>query len=328
MIIAKTPYRISFFGGGTDFPEWFKENNGAVISTTIDKYCYLSVRELPPFFDHKYRLVYSDIELVKKFDDIKHPSVRECLRFLNITEGVEIHYDGDLPSRSGLGSSSAFTISLLNALKALRGHMMPKRALADLAILIDRDVVGEVGGLQDQIACTYGGLNHISFHANDYSVRPLIVAPRIKRELESGLCLFFTGKSRIAEHIEREKIDAINDKKSYYQTLLSLTEEANKILMSKNFLLKDFGSLLLENWKAKKQLSRSVSNPDLESIFDTAHQIGAYGGKCLGAGGGGFVLFCVEPYLRTKLIEALYPMIHVPFKFSYEGSHIALYQPD
>lgn len=328
MIISKTPYRISFFGGGTDFPEWFKENGGAVISTTIDKYCYISVRHLPPFFDHKYRIVYSEIELVKKFDEIRHPSARECLRLLNITEGVEIHHDGDLPSRSGLGSSSAFTVGLLNALKALRGNMFDKKALADTAIQVDRAMIGEIGGIQDQISCAVGGFNTIVFHqSGDYTIEPIIVAPRVRAELQNGLLLFFTGKSRTAETIEREKIQVMNENAKSYRALRELVTEASRLLTSRNFVISDFGKLLKHSWIEKKSLSKAVTNTSIDELIDKAYQSGALGCKILGAGAGGFLLVCTEPYNRTRLIESLYPLVHVPFKFETAGSQISLYDP-
>lgn len=330
MIISKTPYRISFFGGGTDFAEWFKEYGGAVISVTIDKYCYLTVRPLPPFFEHQHRIVYSEIELVKKIGEIKHASVRECLQLLEFKEGLEIHHDGDLPARSGLGSSSSFTVGLLNALYAYRGRHISKKELAAQSIYVERNLIKEVGGHQDQIATSFGGFNKITFSqgaGNEFSVQPMLIHASIKKELEKGLVLFFTGKSRTAELIEKSKIEQIKNKTYELQMLASLLKEGEILLNSRSFNLSAFGKLLDESWKMKQHLSKDVSNTELDQIYSQGLKAGAYGGKLLGAGGGGFILFCVEPYLRLKLIDAMYPLTHVPFKFEYEGSHICLYSP-
>jgi D-glycero-alpha-D-manno-heptose-7-phosphate kinase len=327
LIISKTPFRISFFGGGTDFPIWFREHEGAVLSTSIDKYCYISLRKLPPFFHHKFRLVYTDTELVTELSEIRHPSARECLKFLRITDGLEIHHDGDLPSRSGLGSSSSFTVGLLHALKALQGQIISHRQLADLAILIERDIIGESGGLQDQIAVAHGGFNHISFRDGGYSVTPLILRPQLRKELETSLCLFYAGKSRIAEEIEAKKMRMANEHRKSYQAIYDLTQEGLKLLQNPNFLASDFGKLLHENWLLKKTLAHEVSNPDLDEIYDKGMRHGAHGGKLLGAGGGGFFLFCVDSYHRDVFVSKMSEFLHVPFKFEYGGSQIALYDP-
>lgn len=327
MIISKTPFRISFFGGGTDFPQWFEENGGAVLSCSIDKYCYISLRKLPPFFSHKHRIVYSDIELCESTNEIKHPSVKACLKFLNVSDGMEIHYDGDLPSRSGLGSSSSFTVGLINALKAHQGQMVSHQKLADLAIHIERNVIGEAGGLQDQIAAAFGGLNHVEFSRNGYYLTPVILGQKKKEELENSLCLFFTGKSRIAEEIEKTKLKQISDRKSFYQEIQGLTKRGLDVLQAPTFSAKNFGELLHEGWKLKKSLARDVTNTQLDEIYDQAILNGAIGGKLLGAGGGGFFLFCVENYQKARLIESMPNLLHVPFRIEYSGAQIALYQP-
>lgn len=324
MIISKTPYRISFFGGGTDFPDWFLNEEGAVLSTSIDKYCYISLRKLPPFFSHKHRIVYSDIELTKDLIEIKHPSVRECLKLMNVTDGLEIHHDGDLPSRSGLGSSSSFTIGLLHALKAYQGQMISHEKLCELGILVERNLIGEAGGIQDQIAVTHGGFNHITFNSDGYTIKPIIAKPAVKRELELSLCLFFTGKSRISEQIEKKKLQIIHEKHKELSGLVSLVNEGIKCLTMSSFDAKSFGGLLHENWTLKKELAKEVSNPEMDDLYDLALRSGAYGGKILGAGGGGFLLFCIDSYNRASFIDKI-PILHVPFRFENSGSRIIVY---
>lgn len=327
MIISKTPYRISFFGGGTDFPDWFKHNPGAVLSCSIDKYCYISLRKLPPFFSHKHRIVYSDIELTNEVSEIRHPSVRECFKLLGIKDGLEVHHDGDLPSRSGLGSSSSFTVGLINALKAYQQQMISHERLSELAIYVERNVLGECGGIQDQIAVAHGGLNHIQFYPGQHTVKPLILSTESQRELQRSLCLFFTGKSRTSEEIERSKLETLADKEDELHAIYQLVDEGIRTLQSKNFEAKDFGKLLHENWLLKKSLAKEVSNSAVDEIYSRAMYLGAYGGKLLGAGGGGFFLFSVDPYERDSFIEQMEPLLHVPFSFEYSGSQIALYQP-
>lgn len=327
MIISKTPFRISFFGGGTDFPQWFREHGGEVLSCSIDKYAYISLRKLPPFFSHKHRIVYTDIELCESAQEIRHPSVRECLKFLKVTDGLEIHYDGDLPSRSGLGSSSSFTVGLLLALKTYQGQMISQRQLADLAIMIERELLAEAGGLQDQIAVAHGGLNHLKFNSSGYSVSPVVMSPKNRKELEQSICLFFTGKSRLAELIEQSKIDSLKDKKGAYEELGKLTGEGLKVLSSHTFSAERFGQLLHEGWILKKSLAKEVTNPYLEELYELGLSKGAHGGKILGAGGGGFFLFCVDSYRRDDFIREMGHLLHIPFRFEYGGARLALYQP-
>lgn len=324
MIITRTPFRISFFGGGTDFPEWYKRNGGAVLSTTIDKYCYISVRKLPPFFEYKHRIVYSKYEQVNSIDEIVHPSVRETLRFLDIKDGLEIHHDGDLPARSGLGSSSAFTVGLLHALYGLKGKLISKKRLALEAIHIEQNLIKENVGSQDQVAAAYGGLNKIEFRDGEIEVRPIPLPKERLEDLQNHLALFFSGFSRNASQIEAEKIRQINKLDSELKELHQMVDEAVKILNGENALV-EFGLLLDEAWQIKKRLAGKVSNSFLDHIYEIAKKNGAIGGKALGAGGGGFILFFVKPEDRQRLLEALNFLLHVPFRFESLGSQIIYY---
>jgi len=328
MIITRTPFRISFFGGGSDYPAWFKDNGGAVLSTTIDKYCYVSCRYLPPFFDHKYRIVYSVIENVKKISDINHPSVREVLNWSELKDGIEIHHDGDLPARSGLGSSSSFTVGLVHALNALQGKMIGKEDLAKNAIYIERVLIGESVGFQDQIAAAYGGFNTIRFSKNEnFSVDPVIIPNDRVALLHSHLLLFFTGFSRIADDIAKSKIENINNKKSELQEIQSLVEEGLKILKNSSASISDFGELLDYGWSLKCKLSDKVTSSEIDEIYFSAKKVGAIGGKILGAGGGGFMLIFANPEKHSAIKKELQHLIHVTFKFEEHGSRVVLYQP-
>lgn len=324
MIITRTPFRISFFGGGTDFPEWYKRNGGAVLSTTIDKYCYISVRKLPPFFEYKHRIVYSKYEQVNSIDEIIHPSVRETLRFLEIKDGLEIHHDGDLPARSGLGSSSAFTVGLLHALYGLKGKLISKKRLALEAIHIEQNLIKENVGSQDQVAAAYGGLNKIEFRDGDIEVRPIPLSNERLQDLQNHLTLFFSGFSRNASQIEAEKLKHINKLDSELKELHQMVDHAVKILNGENGLV-EFGLLLDEAWQLKKRLAGKVSNSFLDHVYEIAKKNGAIGGKALGAGGGGFILFFVKPEDRQRLLEALNFLLHVPFRFESLGSQIIYY---
>lgn len=325
MIIVRTPFRISFFGGGTDFLHWYKENSGAVLSTTIDKFCYLSCRRLPPFFQYKHRIVYSKEEAVDEIDEICHPAAREVFRFMNVTDGVEIHHDGDLPARTGLGSSSAFTVGLLHALHALKGKMITKKRLALEAIHIEQDMIKENVGSQDQVAVAFGGLNKITFSGDhEIEVTPITIRQTRLSDFQSRLMLFFTGFTRNASEIEGEKMKQISNKKKELSILHSLVGEAIDILNG-DADLADFGKLLHESWMLKKSLSDKVSNEHIDNIYETALKNGAIGGKILGAGGGGFMLFFVKPDARDKLREALRHLLHVPFRFDTTGSQVIYY---
>jgi len=327
MIISKTPFRISFFGGGTDYPVWFEKNGGAVLSTTIDKYCYITLRYLPPFFEHKHRIVYSLIENVKSPGQIKHPVVRVLLKYFKINKGIEIHHDGDLPARSGLGSSSSFTVGLLNSFYALKGMMISKTELAKKAIHIERDILRESVGSQDQVAVAHGGFNKIIFH-NDHNFRVEVVTlpkSRIK-QLENHLMLVFTGFSRFASEIAAEQIKNTPNKERELGVMRDMVDKAIQIL-NNDRNIDEFGKLLHESWEIKKYLSAKVSNPEVDSLYKKALKHGAAGGKLLGAGGGGFMLLFVKPENRQKLSKALKNNLEVKFKFENEGSQIIYYNP-
>lgn len=328
MIISRTPFRVSLFGGGTDFPKWYRKHGGAVIGGAIDKYCYINVRTLPPFFEHKHRIVYSNIELVKAIDEIKHPSVRAVLGAMKITEGLEIHHDGDLPARSGLGSSSSFTVGLLHALHAYRGHMATKQELAQQAIHIEQEVIGESVGSQDQMWAAYGGLNRIDFRPDGgIDVNPLIIQPERRAELENNLVLYFTGFSRIASDIEKDKIATLDQRKAQLHTLRAMVDEAAAILGTPNSPLDQLGQLLHEGWMLKRELSQAVSNRKIDDLYEAALSAGALGGKLLGAGGGGFLLLYVPPERQMSVRERLKDLIAVNFRFD-GGSKIVVYEPN
>jgi len=328
MIISRTPFRISFFGGGTDYPVWYREYGGAVLGATIDKFCYLSCRYLPPFFRHRIRVVYSQIENCQTVDDIKHPAVREVLRHLGIDRGLEIHHDGDLPARSGMGSSSSFTVGLLHALHALKGFMPSKRQLAHEAIEIEQQKIKETVGSQDQVLAAYGGLNHIVFGENgEISVHPVTVSTERMHELNSHLMLFYTGIERTASNIAESYVTDVDGKKSQLRIMKHLVEEAIAIL-NKGNNINDFGSLLHEGWQVKRGLSAKVSNSHVDELYDHALANGALGGKLLGAGGGGFILLYVPPPSQNRVREALKKFIHVPFRFEYSGSQIIFFEPE
>lgn len=327
MIITRTPFRISFFGGGTDYPKWYQEHGGVVVATTIDKYCYISCRYLPPFFDHKYRIVYSRIENVKHIDEIEHPAVQAVLRYMQCERGLEIHHDGDLPARSGLGSSSSFTVGLLNALMALQGKYISNEDLAKVAIHVEQGVIEENVGSQDQISAAYGGLNRIEFLCDgSFRVNPIILHQERLSEFQDHLMLFFTGFSRIASEIAKSKIDNLKARTVELTQMKEIAHEAIDLLQGKT-PLEEIGKLLDQSWKYKRSLSDKVSTSDIDHIYETAIRAGATGGKLLGAGGGGFMLFFVRPELQARVREALRNLVHVPFRFENGGSRVALYQP-
>lgn len=328
MFITKTPYRISFFGGGTDHPTWFRENGGKVLATTFDKYCYISVRCLPQFFDHKFRVVYSSIESVKTIDQIEHPSVRETLNYFKIDKGLEIHHDGDLPARSGLGSSSSFTVGLINALNALKGAQNSKLDLANSAIHIEQNLINECVGSQDQISAAYGGMNEIIFNQDDsYSVNPMVCQGRIN-ELDDHLMLFYLGVSRFSSDISKSQVSNMKNCTSQMHDLYSMVDEGSSILKNPNTSINEFGKLLHESWEIKKSLSDKVSNLLINETYEAARSAGALGGKVLGAGGGGFVIFFVKPKDQKAVKAKLKNLVHVPFKFENTGSKVVLYQPN
>ena len=325
MIISRTPFRISFFGGGTDIPAWYGENSGAVLSTTIDKYCYISCRILPPFFKYKHRIVYSKQEMVNEIDDIIHPAVRETFRFMDIQTGLEIHHDGDLPARSGLGSSSSFTVGLLQALYALKGEMVTKKRLALESIHIEQEMIKEHVGSQDQVAAAFGGFNKITFNGNhNIDVVPITISDKKLQNLQSHLMLFFTGFQRSASEIEEKKIKQIKNKRVNLDLMHNMVDEAIKIL-NKEGDISGFGKMLHENWKLKKTLSGDVSTDIIDDIYDTAMNNGAIGGKILGAGRGGFMLFFVKPEDQDRLRISLSDLLYVPFRLDTTGSQIIFY---
>jgi D-glycero-alpha-D-manno-heptose-7-phosphate kinase len=329
MIISRTPFRVSFFGGGTDYPDWFHEHGGAVLATTIDKYCYISVRELPPFFDHRFRVVYSIVENVKEIGEIAHPAVRAVLERLAVDKGLEIHHDGDLPARAGLGSSSAFTVGLLRAMHALRGRHTSKEALASEAIHVEHCMLREPVGLQDQISAAFGGFNHIVIHHDGtFDVEPVILPRERLSALQDHLMLVFTGLSRLAPAIAQTVIDNLKQRTAELRAMQEMVPRAIELLASPTEDIVEFGRLLDESWILKRRLSERVSNPDIDALYEAATRAGAVGGKLLGAGGGGFVLLFVRPEDRDRVRAAVRNLITVPFKFDISGCRIALYQPD
>ncbi len=327
MIISRTPFRISFFGGGTDYPGWFNKNKGAVLATTIDKYCYISCRYLPPFFEHKSRIIYSKMEQVKKIGEIDHPGVREVLRFLKIHEGVEIHHDGDLPARTGLGSSSSFVVGLLNSLYALKGVMPTKGRLAQESIHVEQKMCKENVGCQDQALAAHGGLNYIKFGGEDHlQVRRVTIPQQRVNNLEKHLMLYFTGLSRNASEIAVHQIKNIPKKKKELNAMYQMVQQAMALLNGNK--ISEFGALLDESWKIKRELSSKISTPNIDNIYETARRAGATGGKLLGAGGGGFILFFAPPAAQKKIKEKLKKLLFVPFKFENSGTQIIFYQPN
>lgn len=328
MIISRTPHRISFFGGGTDYPSWYLEHGGKVLGAAVDKYCYITCRELPPFFKHKHRLAYSKVETVNSADEIQHPSVRETLKYLNIKKGFEIHHDGDIPARSGMGSSSSFTVGLLKTLYAFDGKIISKEDIFKTAIYIEQNLIKENVGSQDQVWAACGGLNIIEFLQNgEIIVEPIIMKEDLLRSFEKKFMLFFTGLSRYASVIAGDKIQNIPKKKEELFKMMELVDEAYKILTSEKDNFTDFGKLLNETWLLKKKLSNKITNNEIDDMYEMAIKNGAVGGKLLGAGGGGFILFYVEPENRERVKEALRGYLNVPFRFDFSGSEIIVYKP-
>ncbi|MDB5763980.1 MAG: galactokinase/mevalonate kinase protein [Herminiimonas sp.] len=329
MIITRTPFRISFFGGGTDYPAWFQEHGGVVLATTIDKYCYITCRHLPPFFEHKHRIVYSRIENVQRLEEIEHPAVRAILGWAGCEKGLEVHHDGDLPARSGLGSSSSFTVGLVHALSALEGKYISKEQLAENAIHIEQDIIHENVGSQDQISAAFGGFNRIEFNRNNtFQVSPIVLNGDRFHELQSHLMLCFTGFSRIASEIAKSKIENFKSREVELKKMKDMVDESIQILQNSNVPIGDFGKLLHESWQYKRCLSDKVSTPEIDYLYEEAISAGALGGKILGAGGGGFLLLFVKPELQAQVRERLKHLIHVPFKFEGSGSRVVLYQPN
>jgi D-glycero-alpha-D-manno-heptose-7-phosphate kinase len=322
MIISRTPYRISFFGGGTDYPGWYREHGGTVLATTINKYCWLTCRYLPPFFEHRFRIIYSRAETCETIEEIAHPAVREGLRLMGVTRGIELHHDGDLPARSGMGSSSAFTVGLLHVLHALKGEMVSKQQLAQEGIALEQEHLEENVGSQDQVMAAYGGFNHVVFTANgDILVRPVTVRPARLWELQGHLMLLYTGIARTASEVAATFVRSLEDRRRQLRILKDLVDESLALLASDRDI-SAFGDLLHESWLAKRDLGSAVSGPAVDAMYEEARAAGARGGKLLGAGGGGFLLLFVPPDLQARVRQRLGGLLHVPFKFEFTGSQI------
>ncbi len=329
MIICRTPYRASFFGGGTDYPKWYLQHGGSVVGTAINKYCYITARRLPPFFEHKHRIVYSKIENVGSISEIEHPAVKAVLAECGVGDGLEIHHDGDLPARSGLGSSSSFTVGLLNSIQALNGKAMTKHQLAKEATRIEQEVIGEYVGSQDQVWAAYGGMNRIDFNTDGrIDVSPVLISHERKEELQSHILLIYTGISRFASNIAKGKIKCLDKKEANLKTMHSMVDEAVDILQNQKRNLHELGTLLDESWKLKRELTPEISDNEIDTLYQTALDGGAYGGKLLGAGGGGFLMVIIDPAKQQALIDKLSGLITVSVNVCVDGSKIVLYEPD
>ena len=328
MIITKTPFRMSFFGGGTDMEDYFKENGGAVLSTTFDKYCYVNVRHLPKFFDYNTELSYSKIERVTNVEDIQHPAIREAMKMLDMHE-IRLTYEADLPARSGLGTSSSFAVGMLNAFYALKGKYADKKKLADEAIYLERVLCNEAGGWQDQIAASFGGFNRINFGPDGYEVLPLIISPERKKRLNDNLMMFFTGFTRFSSDVQKaNSATSPDDKKMMFKKMKNLVDEAEAILVNDEKDLDDFGRLLDTTWKLKRQTGGSVSTNSIDALYDKGIKAGALGGKLLGAGGGGFLVFYVQPDKQDSVKKAMSDLMYIPFEFENGGTQVIHYTPE
>tara|TARA_Y100000816_G_scaffold292391_1_gene287405 strand:+ start:4106 stop:5095 length:990 start_codon:yes stop_codon:yes gene_type:complete len=326
MIISRTPFRVSFFGGGTDYPEWYKNNKGSVISTTINKFSYINVRVLPPFFKYKYCIRYFKREERNKIQQIQHPSVRETLKYFGIKDGIEIVHNADLPALSGLGSSSTFTVGLVKAISALQGKMLTKKELANYAIIIEQNKIKEKVGSQDQSAAAFGGFNKIDFMGENTSfvVNPIILDKNYETKLQENLILIFSGLSRKGAEITTDQIKNIKKKSEKYEKMYELVNEAYEIL-KKRKSVDNFGELLNHQWKLKKTFSDKITNPEIDKIYNKAIKAGAIGGKLLGAGNGGFLLFYARKKNHNKIMNSLKDYLHVPFNFDTTGSQVIYY---
>lgn len=327
MIITKTPFRMSFFGGGTDMESFFMENGGAVLSTTFDKYCYVNVRHLPRFFDYSTELSYAKIERVTDVNDIQHPAIREAMKMLDMHE-IRLTYEADLPARSGLGTSSSFAVGMINAFYALKGKYADKKKLADAAIYLERELCKEAGGWQDQIAASYGGFNRINFNSDGYEVLPLIINPEKKRQLNNNLMMFFTGFTRFSSDVQKANASNKADKVNQLKEMLALVDEAEKVLVDKQSDLDEFGRLLDHTWRIKRKTGNTVSTNSIDELYDKGLKAGALGGKLLGAGGGGFLVFYVEPDKQEKVKKAMEDLLYIPFEFEDGGTRVIHYSPE
>ncbi len=327
MIITQTPFRMSFFGGGTDFSGFYNEHGGAVISTTFDKYCYVTVRHLPRFFEYKTHLTYSKTEQVNSYEEIQHPAIRNAMKWLDMHE-IRLTYESDLPARSGLGTSSSFAVGMLEAFYALKGKYADKRKLADDAIHLERTLCNEAGGIQDQIAASFGGFNRINFSRDGYTVSPVIISPARKAALNDNLLLFFTGFSRFSSDIQKTTEKSMKDKTAQLIEMYHLVDDAEKILTDETVSIDEFGKLLDYTWKLKRGISSGITTDAIDEQYEKAMNAGALGGKLLGAGGGGFLLFYVPKYKQEAVKNALHGQLHVPFRFENDGTKIIFYAPE
>lgn len=327
MIITKTPFRMSFFGGGTDMENFFRENGGAVLSTTFDKYCYVNVRHLPRFFDYSTEISYSKTERVTDIDMIQHPAIRNAMKMLDMHE-IRLTYEADLPARSGLGTSSSFAVGMLNAFYALKGKYADKKKLADEAIYLERELCKEAGGWQDQIAVSFGGFNRINFSDEGYEVLPVIISPERKRKLNQNLMMFFTGFTRFSSDVQKANTIGKGDKTKQLKEMLLLVDEAEKVLTDRQTDLNEFGRMLDHTWKLKRQTGNAVSTSDIDLLYEKGMKAGALGGKLLGAGGGGFLVFYVEPDKQDNVKNAMDNLLHIPFQFEDGGTQVIHYTPE
>lgn len=327
MIITQTPMRMSFFGGGTDIESFFRENGGAVISTTFDKYCYVNVRHLPRFFDYETELSYSRIERVTSVDDIEHPAVRNAMKMLDMHE-LRLTYEADLPARSGLGTSSSFAVGMLNAFHALKGQYVCKKKLADEAIFLERDLCHEAGGWQDQIAASFGGFNRINFNDRGYEVLPVIISPERKKRLNDNLMMFFVGFTRFSSDIQKINAEGMQKKTAILKEMLALVDDAEYILTNSSADLDDFGRMLDYSWKLKREVGKAVSTGSIDEYYKLGIKAGALGGKLLGAGGGGFLVFYVQPEKQESVHHALKDLMYIPFEFENAGTRVVHYMPE
>lgn len=328
MIITKTPFRMSFFGGGTDMEIFFRKNGGAVLSTTFDKYCYVNVRHLPRFFDYSTELSYSKTERVTNVDEIEHPAIRNAMKMLDMHE-IRLTYEADLPARSGLGTSSSFAVGMLNAFYALKGKYADKKRLADEAIYLERELCQEAGGWQDQIAASFGGMNRINFNKDGtYDVQPIIIHPERKKQLNDNLLMFFTGFTRFSSDMQKANATGYQEKINQLKEMYSLVDEAEQILEDKHADLDEFGRLLDRTWKLKRQTGGAITTNSIDELYEKGIQAGALGGKLLGAGGGGFLLFYVNDNTRENVKRAMQDLLYVPFRFEDGGTQVIHYTPE
>ncbi|MSS59524.1 kinase [Erysipelotrichaceae bacterium Oil+RF-744-GAM-WT-6] len=328
MIITRTPFRMSFFGGGTDIKDFFTKYGGAVISTTFDKYCYVTVRHLPRFFEYSTELSYAKTERVTEINEIQHPAIRNAMKMLDMHE-IRLTYEADLPARSGLGTSSSFAVGMLNAFYALKGKYADKKKLADEAIHLERDLCAEAGGWQDQIAASFGGFNCINFNKDGtYDVLPVIISPERKKQLDDNLLMFFTGFTRFSSDVQKSNEKGYHDKTRQLLEMLELVDEAEDVLVNKSRVLDDFGRLLDHTWKLKRQTGGAITTDSIDALYQRGIDAGALGGKLLGAGGGGFLVFYVTPDKQQAVKEAMKELLYVPFHFEDGGTRVIYYNPE